>query len=362
MSTSSNTLLLGTRKGLLTVERNGSGWKVTREAFPGIPIAFATRDPRTGTLWACQDHGHWAQKLNRSKDNGETWEEVEAPKYPEGAMAKEDEPATLKYLWYLQPGGNDQPERLYIGTEPGGLFQTDDGGDNWTLVESLWNHPSRMQWFGGGRDNAGIHSIMVDPRNSDRVLVGVSCAGIFETTDGGKTWDHRNKGMKADFLPDPDADIGQDPHYVTYCPSNPDALWQQNHCGIFRSTDGAQNWSKVSGPEGNPADFGFVIAADENDPDAAWVVPAHSDMQRMAINGALVVCRTEDGGQTWQELRNGLPQEGCYDVTYRHAMDKKGDSIAFGTTSGNAFISTDRGDSWECLGNYFPLIYSARFI
>jgi photosystem II stability/assembly factor-like uncharacterized protein len=319
------------------------------------------RDHRTGTLWASIDHGHWGQKLHRSDDNGETWEEVTAPKYPEGAEVKDGVPAAVRYLWVLAPGGDDEPERFYIGTEPGGLFRSDDGGRSFSLVEGLWNHPSRRgQWFGGGRDEAGIHSVWVDPRDSRRVLTAISCAGIFETTDGGATWNPRNKGLRADFLPNPDSEVGQDAHVMAVCASHPDVLWQQNHCGIFRSADGGASWDDIS-QKGGPAYFGFAIAADERDPDTAWVVPADSDERRMAIDGALCVCRTEDGGKSWTTLRNGLPQENCYDVAFRHALDVTGDRLAFGTTTGNVFVSDDRGESWQCIGNYFPPVYSVRF-
>lgn len=359
---SANTVLLvGTRKGLMQFERGSSGWEIARVSFPGVPISYTMHDPRTNTLWANLDHGHWGQKLQRSRDWGETWEEVTSPKYPEGAELKEGTPAALIYNWTMAGGGDDRPNTFYIGTEPGGLFRSDDGGDTFTLVESLWNHPSRKtNWFGGGRDNPGIHSIFVDPRDSKRVLVGISCGGVFETTDDGATWTPRNKGLYANYLPDPTAEVGHDPHFVAAAPSNPDVLWQQNHGGIYRSTDGGMNWTSVS-ETGNTAHFGFPIAVDEQNPDVAWVVPADSDEKRMAPSGALCVCRTDDGGQTWKELRNGLPQNHCYDVVFRHALDLTGDTLAFGSTTGNLFLSEDRGESWSTVASHLPPIYSTRF-
>lgn len=361
MSSASETLILGTRKGLLLLERKGGKWQTTLEAFAGIPVTFAATDPRTGYLWAGVGHGHWGPKLHRSRDGGANWEEVPAPKYPEDAEIKPGQPATLTYLWTVVPGGADQPDRLYIGTEPGGLFQSDDGGESFRLVEELWNHPSRQDhWFGGGRDQPGLCSIVVDPRDSRRVLVGVSVGGVFETTDGGETWTPRNRGLKACYLPDPDAEVGHDPHLVVACPADPDVLWQQNHCGIFRSTDGGRQWRDVSSPDG-PARYGFPIAVDARDPDTAWVVPAISDEQRMAVGQSLCVCRTEDGGQSWRELRRGLPQEDCYDLVYRHALDLSGERLAFGSTTGNLFLSDDGGESWAALRHYLPPIYSVRF-
>lgn len=361
MSFKDTYLLLGTRKGLITLKNGDRGWQAARIDFEGQPIPYATLDARTHTLWATIDHGHWGQKLHRSTDGGASWSEITAPKYPEGTEVRPGVPATVRYLWYVAPGGNDRPERVYIGTEPGGLFVSEDGGDNFSLVESLWNHPSRPDsWFGGGRDEAGIHSIIVDPRDSNRILVGVSCAGVFESTDNGVTWAPRNKGLKAEYLPNPEPEVGHDPHYVAYCASSPDVLWQQNHCGIFRSADGGMSWSDISDQEG-PARFGFAIAAHQDDPDVAWVVPADSDGKRMAIRGQVSVCRTEDGGTSWRNLTEGLPQHHSYDITFRHALDSSYDRLVFGTTTGNVYASEDGGDSWYCVGNNFPPVYSVRF-
>lgn len=355
------TLILGTHKGLLVLEDCGGDWRIRHQAHNAIPVSHATIDPRTGTMWACLDHGHYGRKLHRSHDGGATWQEVPAPKYPEGVEREPGVPATCSYLWLIQPGSADQPQRLYIGTEPGGLFQSDDGGDTWEFVESLWNHPSREKWwFGGGRDFPGLCSIIVDPHDSNHITVGISVGGVFETTDGGKTWHGRNKGLSANYLPSPDSEYGHDPHFVVTSPSNPDVLWQQNHCGVFRSTDGGQTWTDISQP-GGPVYFGFAIVTDAQDENVAWVVPAHSDEYRVAIDGALCVCRTDDGGKTWTAFREGLPQSGSYDVVYRNALDIRGDRLAFGTTTGNVFLSEDRGESWRCLGNYFPPILSVRF-
>jgi photosystem II stability/assembly factor-like uncharacterized protein len=183
---------------------------------------------------------------------------------------------------------------------------------------------------------------------------------VFETADGGKTWDVRNKGMRAEFLPNPEAETGYDPHILVAAPTNPDTLWQQNHCGIFRSTNGAKNWQDISQPEG-PARFGFAIAVADDNPDQAWVVPADSDMNRTAIKGSLCVCRTDNGGKTWKDFRKGLPQENCYDIVYRHALASSEDMLAFGTTTGNLFFSPDRGENWQTLNNYLPMVYSAQF-
>jgi photosystem II stability/assembly factor-like uncharacterized protein len=370
------TLLLGTRKGLLTFEKSGGGWSLAKHDFPGAHIQYACADPRDGTRWACVNYGHWGQHLHRSKDGGATWEEVAAPAYPEGSLfvragnvdpmgvvAEKDVPAKLQKLWGVTPAGRDTPGRIYVGTAPGGLFRSDDGGESFSLVEGLWNHPSRMEkWFSGGEGETGpvLHSIVEDPRDPNHLYAGISCAGVFESTDGGESWEPRNVGSIAEFLPDPHAEVGHDTHCLAVCRNSPDVLWQQNHCGIFRSTDGARTWQAVS-KKGETAHFGFPIAVDPVDPNTAWVVPAVSDEVRMAVDGALCVARTTDGGESWQTLRAGLPQQGAFDIVFRHALDLAGDTLAFGSTTGNAYISDDRGETWECLGNHLPPIYCVRF-
>lgn len=354
-------MLVGTRKGLLIYGEQGGGWQCESEHFAGIPVSHAMVDERTGVLWACLDHGHWGGKLHRSRDMGVTWEEIQAPKYPEGAVRPDDgEPASTSYIWLPQPGGKDQPNRIYFGTEPGGLFMSDDGGDTIELVETLWNHPSKNNWFGGGRDHAGVCSIVVDPRDSDHITIGISVGGVYESIDGGKTWEGRNKGLFADYLPDPYAEYGHDPHFMIASPSNPDVLWQQNHCGVFRSSDSGKNWVNLS-QEGGPVYFGFPIAVDPEDENVAWVVPAISAEYRVPVDRALCVCRTDDGGKTWQDFRKGLPQENCYDIVFRHALDFDAGTLAFGTTAGNLYVSNDRAESWEHITQNLAVVYSVRF-
>jgi len=354
-------ILLGTRKGLIVYAGGASDWHWQGDHFLGIPVSLAAVDPRSGTWWALLDHGHWGCKLHRSADEGENWEEIEAPKYPDGEWIKEGAPATLKYLWAFTAGGSAQAGRIYLGTESGGLFVSDDNGDSFRLNRGLWDQPGRMErWFGGGRDNPGIHSIVVDPADPDHLYVGISVAGVFESTDAGASWTPRNKGLRADYLPDPNVEVGFDTHLLVACPARPDRMWQQNHCGIYRSDDAGASWNDVSQDEGSIR-FGFAIAVDELDGDVAWVVPAVKDEYRIAVNYGLKVCRTEDGGRSWRSFGKGLPGAACYDLVYRHALDVRGDTLVFGSTTGNAFISEDRGESWRCLGNHLPPIYSCRF-
>ncbi|CAM2005825.1 WD40/YVTN/BNR-like repeat-containing protein [Acanthopleuribacter pedis] len=354
-------LLVGTRKGLLQFILRDGAWYFDWLAFEGIQVPYACFDARSQTIWASVDHGHWGQKLHRSKDFGKTWQEIEVPKYPEDARLKEDKPAALDLIWVIEPGGVDEPERLYLGTNPGGLFVSDDGGDTFTMNAPLWNDPSREPfWFGAGKDSPGICSILVNPKNAKHLTIAVSVGGVYASFDGGLSWEGRNRGISSEFLPDPNSEFGHDPHFMTHCPAQPEVLWQQNHVGIYRSTDAGKNWQDISEKEG-PARFGWPICACETNPEVAWVVPAQSDMSRVAVGGALCVSRTEDGGKSWQHFRQGLPQTHCYDIVYRHAFDNDVEHLAFGSTTGNLFASGDGGECWSTLGNYFPPVYSVRF-
>ncbi|RMG25328.1 MAG: glycosyl hydrolase, partial [Bacteroidetes bacterium] len=336
--------------------KTARGWKYERDFFRGLPVSLTCPDARTGQWWVAIAHKHWGQKLHISADEGQSWRELPAPKYPRGEEVKPGVPASLRLIWAMAPGGADQPGRFYIGTEPGGLFRSQDGGQSFELVESLWRHPSRPEhWFGGGRDHAGIHSIVVDPRDSRHVYVAVSCAGVFETTDDGQSWHPRNKGLRADYLPNPYVEVGHDPHLLLQCRAHPLHLWQQNHCGIFRSEDGGQSWIDVTDPNGL-ANYGFALAIDDDRPQRAWVIPAASDRMRIAVDCALCVCRTEDGGKSWQALRQGLPQQAAYDIVFRHALARKGSTLAFGTTTGNVYLSENDGDSWICLSHNLPIV------
>ncbi len=346
-------ILVGTTKGLVVFGKTLKGWKIEKVHFSGLPVTIVYIDERTDNWWVALDHRHWGQKLHYSENEGMQWIEVAPPKYPLNAEIKPGKLATLKKIWSISHAGTDKPGAMWIGTEPGGLFYSEGSGKDFQLVESLWNHPSRkdeMQWFGAGRDFPFVHSIVVDPRNSDHIYIAVSCAGVFETNDGGNNWQPRNNGLVATYLPNPDVEVGHDPHLLIACHADPDILWQQNHCGIFRSRNGGEIWENVTDKNGL-ADYGFALAIDHKHPDRAWVIPAVSDKQRVPIDLALCVCRTEDGGKTWEALRDGLPQDYSFDIVFRHAMDINNEKLAFGTTTGNLYFSPDYGDHWKCLSN-----------
>ena len=363
---------VATRKGLFTLERGGSKWSISRASFLGDNCVNVMHDPRNGELMATLNHGHFGIKMHRSSDGGESWKEIATPKYPampEGYVPKVNpfsgKPVewSLKMVWSLAPGGADEPGVVWCGTLPGGLFRSEDRGDSWELNRPLWDNPLREDWFGGGADLPGVHSICVDPREARRVTIGISCGGAWRTTDGGKTWLTPGPGMRAEYMP-PEQQFEpnmQDPHMIVQCRSNPDVLWVQHHNGIFKSVDAAESWTEIK--DVKPTAFGFGVAVHPKDANTAWFIPAVKDEKRYPMDGRVVVNRTRDGGKTFETLRNGLPQEHAYDLVYRHAfdIDETGDRLAFGSTTGSVWISENGGDSWQTVSLNLPPVYSVRF-
>ena len=371
----SSQLLVSTRKGLFSFERNGAArgprWKIKNTAFLADNVSMSLADPRDGALYAALDHGHFGVKLHRSRDGGKAWQEIAAPALPprpEGQPPQVDEmgrtmPDSVVLVWALEAGGQDEPGVLWCGTIPGGLFRSEDGGDSWQLNTALWEHPGRKEWFGGGADHPGIHSICVDPRDSRRVTLGVSCGGAWQTQDAGRTWQCVSKGMWAAYMP-PDQKESphvQDPHHIVQSKGAPDLFWSQNHDTVFRSTDGAASWQEVKTVE--PSVFGFTAAVHPRDGNTAWLVPAIKDEKRIPVSGRVSVARTRDGGKSFDVLRKGLPQRHAYDLTLRHGLDVDdgGDTLTFGTSTGSLWLSEDQGDSWSTLSEHLPPIYGVRF-
>jgi len=355
-------LLVSTRKGLFQIERRSGEWHLRDPHFVGVPLQNALRDPRDGSLWSCTGHGHWGAKLYVSRDDGANWAEVKCPAFPEGfeidavtEFGHRKEPAVVKHLYTLVPNGPDG--HYLMGTDPGGLFATTDGGETWSVNEPLWTLRNDHNWYEGG-GGVMLHTIDIDPNDPQRMHIGVSCAGVYETRDGGQSWEPRNKGIVVDFMPEQYPEYGQDTHMLARGRQDSNVLWQQNRCGNMRSTDGGLTWTDVT--DGLPTRTGFGITMDENDDNVAWTVPMHSDEVRTAPEGALVVCRSDDGGQTWRELRNGLPQRHCYDIVLRHALDSRDDFVVFGTNCGALFASDDRGESWYSIASYLPPINSVK--
>ena len=359
------TLLISTRKGLFQAKPTDSGYQIASPSFLGDPVSFTLHDSRDGCLYAALEHGHFGAKLHRSEDKGETWSEIATPTYPEKPEGHKDPtPWSLKSIWSMASAGDDKPGALWCGTIPGGLFYSEDRGESWSLCEGLWNHPDRLKWFGGGSDAPAMHSIFVDPRDSARVLVAISCGGIWETLDRGKTWQVRSEGMFAEYMPPERSDDPtiQDPHLLVSCASEPDHLWTQHHCGIWKSDDGAQSWQRIE--SAGPSTFGFAVAVHPSDPKTAWFVPAVNDQHRIPVDGKVVVTRTRDGGKTFDVLRAGLPQEHAYDLCFRHALDidKSGNNLAFGSTTGSVWTTDDQGEHWKLLTSNLPPVYALQFI
>ena len=366
----SERIFIATRKGLFNAERAASGWRIQRLSHLGINVTLSLLDPRDGTLYAALDHGHFGVKLQRSQDLGENWEEIPVPIYPTRPEGEEQEkdnwgkpmPWTLKLIWSLE-ADTSRDGGLWCGTLPGGLFRSEERGSSWRMLRNLWDMPERREWFGGGMDLAGIHSICVHPDKPNHVVLGVSCGGVWLTEDGGKSWACRAEGMRAEYMPPEQADNPniQDPHHVVQCRAQPDVYWTQHHNGIFKTTNACASWQEIEGVK--PSAFGFAVAVHPQDPDTAWFVPGVKDECRIPVDGRLVVTRTRDGGKSFDVLTVGLPQEHAYDLVFRHALDidEKGERLAFGSTTGSVWISEDQGDSWQSLSHNLPPVHAVRF-
>jgi len=353
-------LLVATRKGLVRVEEGDR--LAGPPAFLGEPVSAVLADARDGALYAALRLGHCGVKLHRSADGGATWEEVRAPAFPKAADPV-DAPA-VDMVWTLEAGGHDEPGRIWAGTLPAALFVSDDRGESWRLVEPLWERPERKGWMGGGYDQPGLHTILVDPRDSRKLTVAISTGGIWRSTDGGGSWSLGGAGLRQDHVP-PELtfDPGfQDPHRLAACAAAPDVVWCQHHNGIFRSTDAAASFTEIEGVE--PAVFGFAVAAHPVDPETAWFVPAIRDERRVPVDSRLVVTRTRDGGRSFESLGRGLPERDCFDLVYRHALDvdASGEHLAMGSTTGHLWLSRDGGTSWRLAAGHLAPIAAVRFL
>lgn len=369
----SQRFLVATRKGLFTIERRGAvrpRWSIARADFLGDNVSMVLPPDADGRAFAALDHGHFGPKLHRSLNGGRRWKECAAPVLPPPREGEEEWrepmggrviPQTVLRIWSLERASDGT---LWCGTIPGALFRSTDAGDSWELVHALWERPERREWFGGGADYPGIHSICIHPRDDASVTVAVSCGGVWHTADGGASWENRAHGMRAEFMPperqyDPNI---QDPHRVVQCRAQPDALWAQHHNGVFRSSDTARSWQEIQHVE--PSVFGFAIAVHPQDARAAWLIPAKKDEFRIPVDGRVVVARTRDGGASFDVLSNGLPQKHAYDLTYRHALDvdASGDRLAFGSTTGSLWVSENSGDDWKTVSEHLPPVYAVRWL
>jgi len=348
-------VLVGTKKGVFILQRRvgQTNWTLRGPYCETWPMNHVIADPKTGVIFGGGGSEWFGPAVWKSTDQGATWTHSSQGL----AYAAGEQP--IKSVWSLAAGGG----KLYAGVEPAGLFSSDDGGLTWEHVSGLRDHPSRPDWQPGG-GGLILHSIVLHPDDPEQMWVGISAGGVFYTGDGGYTWEARNRGTRADFLPEEQRypEHGQCVHCVVSAPGIPGRLYQQNHCGMYRSDDGGHRWESIEA--GLPSSFGFPAAAHPRDPDTLYLLPLNGDVAgRFMPDAQAAVWRTRDGGGTWAALRKGLPQESAYFGVLRQALatdtsDPAG--IYFGTSSGSVFASADEGDSWTCIAQHLPSVLSVE--
>ncbi|MBR0662528.1 WD40/YVTN/BNR-like repeat-containing protein [Neoroseomonas oryzicola] len=349
-------LLLGTKKGAFIAEGDAGrrDWALRGPFCETWPINHAIADPATGTIWAAGGNEWFGPAVWRSEDLGRTWTHSSAGlAYPEGQTP-------IKSAWSLALGPDGT---LWCGVEPAGLFRSTDRGETWTHVTGLSEHPSRPEWQPGGGGMI-LHGIVTHPTDPNRVWVAVSVAGVFATEDGGATWAPRNRGTRQDYAPEEQRypEHGQCVHALAMAAGMPDRLYQQNHCGMYRSDDGGRRWESIEA--GLPSSFGFPAAAHPRDPDILFLMPLNGDQAgRFMPGAAAAVWRTRDAGASWQAMRAGLPQKNAYFGVLRRAMatDRMEPAgVYFGTSGGGLFASADEGETWSSIAEHLPTILSVE--
>jgi photosystem II stability/assembly factor-like uncharacterized protein len=346
-------LLVGTRKGLFVLDGDADrqAWDVRGPLCDGWPIHDAIVDPASGAVFAGGGSNWYGPAVWRSDDLGESWS------HSSEGLSYGDDGEKMTTVWNVTAG----PDALYAGVEPAGLFRSRDGGSTWEHVEGLTNHPTRPEWQPG---NGGLilHSIVPHPTEKDRVWVGISAVGAFETQDGGASWELRNKGVRADFYPGDPPEFGQCVHKLVMAADGGEHLYQQNHCGVYRSSDGGRQWDEITA--GLPSQFGFPMAAHPRDPNTVWTIPmTEPDAGRYMIDGHTAVYRTNDAGASWTKSTAGLPQDNAYISVLREAMavdrlDPVG--VYFGTSTGQLYGSRDEGRTWSLVADNLPSIWSVE--
>jgi hypothetical protein len=353
-------LLVGTMKGAFVVSSSAERreWTIHGPHFRGetvYSLAFDQRGGRTRMLAGTQSF-HWGSVVRASDDFGATWSSPER----QNVRFPEESGLAVANVWQLRPGRDSEPDVLYAGVEPAALFQSRDAGETWSAVEGLLSHEHRPRWVPGGGGMC-LHTIVLDAAEPRRMGVAISTAGFYRTDDGGRSWQARNQGVRAQFLPDKYPEFGQCVHKVVNHPSRPERLFLQNHWGLYRSDDWGDSWHDIA--NGVPSDFGFAMEVHPHDPDTVYIVPLESDEFRVVPEARLRVYRTRDAGESWHALEGGLPQEGAYETVLRDALaadahDPAG--IYFGTRGGKLFGSADEGESWSEITDALPPIVCVK--
>lgn len=367
------TVLVATRKGawLLHGDAQRKTWKIDGPHFLGHVISHLVLDPRDGrTLLAAAKTGHLGPTVFRSTDRGRSWKEAVQP--PAFAKAADGSGRSVDHTFWLTPGPASEPDTWYAGTSPQGLFRSTDGGVNWKPYSIINDDPKFREWMGtaqdGTPDGPKLHSILVDPRDARHLYIGMSGGGVHESTDGGQTWKTLIKGLDVveGFGFDPLQPTFHDPHCLRLCPSNPDRIYQQNHCGIYRLDRPSDTWVRIGkSMPGNVGDIGFPLVVHPRDDNRAWVFPMDGSgvWPRTSPGGKPAAYGTRNGGKTWQRLDAGMPKQQAWWTVKRQAMCCDAQDVVglyFGTTGGELWASRDEGRRWSCIVRNLPEIYAVE--
>ncbi len=361
-------VLVGTHKGafILTSDGKRSRWNVNGPLFAGFDIYHVKGSPvNPDRLYASQSSGWFGQQVQRSDDGGKTWEAVGNEFAYDGVPGTHQwydgtaHPWEFKRVWHFEPSLTEA-ETVFAGVEDAAMFKSTDGGKSWLELSGLRGHDTGSRWAPGAGGMC-LHTILIDPKNPERLFVAISAAGAFRTDDGGKTWKPITKGLVSNFLPEPTAEVGHCVHRIALHPSKPDTLFMQKHWDVLRTDNAGDTWTEVSG--NLPTDFGFVVDVHAHQPETVYVIPIKSDGEHYVYEGKLRVYRSRTGGNEWEPLTKGLPQENCYVNVLREAMavDTLDDcGIYFGTTGGQVYASADGGDSWNAIVRDLPRVLSVE--